>query len=79
MSDFNNLLTDAEIKRIVSNYLKTENAELDKVSDILDLLAFYGECKLVFDGIVSGDLEITGVGSGGIEYCLSEKARQRLH
>lgn len=75
--NYTDLLTEQEIDRIISSL--PMDADSKKVKDILDLLAFYGECKMIFDGVTSGDLEITGANENGLEYRLSSSAKRRLH
>jgi hypothetical protein len=75
---YDEVLTEQEIQNIVTQYLRADGSP-DKTKDILDLLAFYGWCKIIFDGVVSGDFIITGMDENGLEYKLSEKARRRLH
>ena len=76
---YQDILTEKEITSVVNAYLQTDKADGEKVKDILDLLAFYGECSMIFSGIISGEFIITGMGESGIEYRLSEKSKRRLH
>ena len=71
--NYQEILTDTEINNIVS-LLQTENTE-----GVLDIIAFYGECSLMFSAIVSGDIVVTGIRDGSLEYHLSQKAKKRLH
>lgn len=77
MSKYTEVLTDNEVERIIAS-LPIEVGD-KKIDDILSLLAFYGECKLVFDGVISGDIEIVGASENGLEYRTSRKAKRRLH
>lgn len=78
-SDYTELLTTQEIESIVNSYMRTPNAKPENVPAILEVMGFYAEHQMIASAILSGDLVITGVDGDGLKYCLSEKARKRLH
>ena len=77
--DYTELLTAQEIERIVNGYLRTKGAKPEKVTDILNMAGFYARCKLEMDAVMSGDLEIIGLGENGLEFRSTAKAKSHLH
>ena len=79
-SSYSEVLTTQEIRRVTTDLL-TVNPAMTKsdVLTVLEELALLAESAMLFQGIISGDLEVVGLEDGSIKVKASDRQRRLLH
>ncbi len=79
-TQYHEILTSSEIKQVTTDLLQRQpGLPRSELEIVLQELAFLAASSMLFQGVISGDLEVIGVDEGGLRVKSTDRAKRLLH